>query len=93
MLRMVRVHDLLVLEDNPELSSALVDAMSDHADAVHTASTLAEARAVFARVAIDGILMDVSLPDGQADSLLGEIQELQPFPHIIALSGTAAPGR
>ena len=86
-----RVRNLLILEDNRILSSTLADVMSDHAEEIFVAGSLAEARAFFREVSIDGILMDVSLPDGQADSLLEEIQELQPFPHIVALSGTADP--
>src|SRR5688500_6397547 len=88
---MQRVRHLLILEDNTELACALADAMKSHAEQIHPKGTLAEAREVFRHVSVDGILMDVSLPDGQADSLLGEIQALRPFPHIIALSGSAEP--
>jgi DNA-binding NtrC family response regulator len=88
---MQRVRHLLILEDNAELAGALADAMQSHAEHVHRAATLAEARALFRHIPVDGILMDVSLPDGQADTLLDDIQKLQPFPHVIALSGTAEP--
>jgi len=86
-----RVRRLLILEDDQELSSGLADALQPHAEAVHIAPTLAAARRILKETEIDGILLDISLPDGQSDSLLEQIQGLRPFPHIVALSGSADP--
>jgi two-component system, response regulator RegA len=86
-----RVRHLLIVEDDPELSSVLVQAMTPYVDAVHTAGTLAAAREILRALPIDGMLLDLCLPDGQSVTLLDDIREKKPFPHVVALSGSALP--
>ena len=82
---------LLVVEDDTELGAILEKAMLRVAARVRAVGTLAEARAALGEGAFDGILLDVCLPDGQAEALLAELQSRQPFPVVVAISGGARP--
>jgi DNA-binding NtrC family response regulator len=86
-----RVRHLLILEDDHRLAHVLAEVMSGEADVVSRASTLSAAREILRDHAVDGILMDVVLADGRAESLLQEIQVRRPLPHVVALSGAADP--
>lgn len=88
---MERLGEMLVVEDDPELARILETAMQRVAVSVRAVGTLAAARQVLQTVAIDAILLDVCLPDGQADALLQDVQDLARFPVVVAISGSARP--
>jgi two-component system, response regulator RegA len=86
-----RARTVLVVEDNQALADALVGVMGREVEAVHSAGTLAAARDVLSHVAVDALVLDVCLPDGQALELLEELAQRRPFPHVVAISGAALP--
>lgn len=88
---MVPLESLLVVEDDPELASILTRALLGVAVRVRAVGTLAAARAALDAGVVDGILLDVCLPDGQAEALLADLQGRQPFPVVVAISGGARP--
>jgi two-component system KDP operon response regulator KdpE len=70
---------VLLVEDDAELRRTLRDALQVEGYAVTTAATLREARAALnaglAEGALDLVLLDLGLPDGEGESLLGELRE------------------
>jgi DNA-binding NtrC family response regulator len=88
---MDRPLELLVVEDDAELSAVLCTAMRDRAGRVRAVGTLADARAALRAGAVDAILLDVCLPDGQAEALLSDLAEVEPLPVVVAISGGARP--
>lgn len=86
---MDRVQHLLLVEDSLRLARILEDALRSRAERISHASTLAAARHVLRSDPPDAVILDVSLPDGTSDELLGELRAVEPLPHVIAISGTA----
>ncbi|NOK16123.1 response regulator [Corallococcus carmarthensis] len=86
---MGRVRHLLLVEDSERLASVLEDALRSHAEHITHVTTLAAARRVLKEHPPDAVLLDVSLPDGTSDTLLEDLQAVEPLPHVIAISGNA----
>jgi two-component system response regulator PilR (NtrC family) len=63
----------LVVDDERDIRELLVLTLGRMGLQVHTAATLAEARALLASEHIDLCLTDMRLPDGSGLSLVGEI--------------------
>jgi len=82
---------LLIVEDEPSLAAELEALLATHARRIELAPTLQRAREVLAREAPQVVLLDVKLPDGDAEQLLAAITAVQPLPRVIAMSGSAAP--
>ncbi len=85
------VQRLLVVDDDPSLVRALVDALSPWANEHRSCGT---AEAAF-RLLVDWkpelVVLDFKLPDGTALSVLERCEALSPRPIIIGISGSAAP--
>ena len=77
--------NILHVEDDADFAEVLSRAMSDFADIQH-ATCLATARKVIAQENLDVVILDWSLPDGDADDLLDQITERHPQARIIGLS-------
>ena len=60
---------ILVVEDDENLRLALVDNLEDEGHQVREAATVAEAEAALAGGAVDLIILDIMLPDGDGYSL------------------------
>ncbi|MCB9545410.1 MAG: response regulator transcription factor [Myxococcales bacterium] len=60
---------MLVVEDDENLRLALVDNLEDEGHQVREAATVAEAEAALAGGAVDLIILDIMLPDGDGYSL------------------------
>lgn len=86
---MGRARHLLLVEDSKRLASVLEDALRSRAERITHVTTLAAARQVLRDEPPDAVLLDVSLPDGTSDSLLADLQAVEPLPHVIAISGNA----
>ncbi|RKH18842.1 response regulator [Corallococcus praedator] len=84
-----RARHLLLVEDSKRLASVLEDALRSRAERITHVTTLAAARQVLREQPPDAVLLDVSLPDGTSDSLLADLQAVEPLPHVIAISGNA----
>jgi two-component system KDP operon response regulator KdpE len=70
---------VLLVEDDPELRRTLRDALQVEGYAVSTAATLHEARSRLktglAEGGLDLVLLDLGLPDGEGESLLGLLRD------------------
>jgi serine/threonine protein kinase len=80
----------LVIEDDEALRCALADTLSLRGLDVVTCTTVAEAYAALEERA-DGIIVDVQLPDGQAEDVVLHATRSRPWPAIIVMSGSASP--
>lgn len=75
---------VLVVEDDPAISDAVVYAIDRDGMTAEAAPTLADARARFA--AADLVVLDLTLPDGSGFSLLSELRRAPRAPRIIVLT-------
>ena len=67
---------LLVVEDGPSMREALVDHLSTRYRWVLAAGTIAEARAIAQTHGLDGVVLDLHLPDGEGLDFLTELHEI-----------------
>lgn len=82
---------ILVVEDNAALARTLMAALERRASEVRIATTIAEASALAPTFLPDLLLLDFSLPDGNALDLLERIASISPRPVVVAMTGTASP--
>jgi two-component system response regulator RegA len=82
---------LLIVEDNDALRRALGLTLAEHASEVRTAATVEEAELAIREWHPDAIVLDFSLPDGDAFDLLCIIANTEPMPVLVVMSGMAAP--
>ena len=87
---------ILLVEDDRVLRSSLLDALSVEGYAMKTAVSLADARAQLqhapAGEAIDLIVLDLGLPDGDGQSLLTDLRRNSNTP-VIVISARQAEGQ
>ena len=81
--------DLLIVEDDPNLRSALVALVSREGALPREAATLEEARKALAEAPLDAVLVDLTLPDGSGLDLLGD-PEAYGAPEYIVVTGDAS---
>ena len=84
---------LLCVEDNP-LNQLLIQSMFVDSPQVSLsmAASLTQARQALAQAPVDGILLDLNLPDGSGLDLAREVlQQPGPHPQVIVLSADAMP--
>lgn len=78
---------VLLVEDDRELRQTLREALSVEGYRVHAAASLADARALLAHAVIDGgldlVLLDLGLPDGDGETLLGQLRRERATPVIV----------
>lgn len=83
--------NILVVEDSADTREELVDFLSARTWQVHAAGTVADAEAMLATVAVDMLILDLTLPDGAGLDLAARLRVNQPAIGIIMLSGRALP--
>ncbi len=87
---------LLLVEDDRVLRSALLEALSVEGYELKTAASLADARAQLQHALpgepIDLIVLDLSLPDGDGQSLLAQVRRSSNTP-VIVISAREAEGQ
>jgi two-component system, OmpR family, response regulator VicR len=72
---------ILLVDDEPELRKMVSDILKDDGfRQVETAADCREARSRFSQTRPGGILLDVTLPDGDGFSLFKEIRAVSPLP-------------
>ncbi len=83
---------VLIIEDDPDLSSLLEHTLAAPDRQMHTATSIAEARILLAELKMDLVILDLSLPDGDGRNLLASLQDRPQTADIpvIVLSTTAA---
>ena len=74
---------VLLVEDDAALRTTLRDALRVEGYTVHTAASLAEARALAAHSAPDLVLLDLGLPDGDGDALLASLRQRSSTPVLL----------
>jgi two-component system response regulator TctD len=73
----------LLVEDNQELSAAVISRMALEGHAVDHASSLSEAREFLSCASYDLILLDVMLPDGDGRDFLAKSRDQHETPVIV----------
>ncbi|MGJ8546236.1 MAG: CHASE domain-containing protein [Sulfitobacter sp.] len=82
---------VLHLENDRDFADVVRSGLKPHADVIH-AESIRDARSILGRLNLDVILLDWSLPDGDASSLLDEILALHPEACILGLSADGERG-
>jgi DNA-binding NtrC family response regulator len=78
---------ILIVEDEPIVRFGIRDFLGSRGFLVQEAATLEQARALFQRERPDAIVVDYSLPDGNALDLLQEVQRMDPQLPVVVLTG------
>ncbi len=88
-------HNVLLVEDDPDLRATLADALQLEGYRVFAARTLAEVRLFLERppgVNFDILLLDLGLPDGEGATILPLVRRSQQLP-VLIISATESEGR
>lgn len=78
--------DVLHVEDDPDLRALLASLLAKKAVRLHSAASLAEARAALSRRHHDLVVLDLVLPDGDGAELLPELARCTPPTPVIIFS-------
>jgi DNA-binding NtrC family response regulator len=78
---------LLIVDDEEAFRRLTARELERSGYSIHTAGSLADARAALARGAFHVVLLDVRLPDGSGLDLLPEIRESLPGTDVVLLTG------
>lgn len=82
---------ILVLDDDPDISTIISQLAEDAGHRALTASTIAEGLDRLSRTPIDLVFLDVSLPDGSGIDVLPEIRKIPSRPDVIIITGLGDP--
>lgn len=85
-------HTILVVDDDPDILTALADLFDHEGHDVTTVSTCAEALSQVNAHHFAAMLLDIGLPDGDGLSLLDRIQTVAPSLPVIVLTAFLTPG-
>lgn len=80
---------VLIVEDHVPLRRAIAHAAQTWGAEVLEAGTVREGRALLARLP-DVVIVDVALPDGQAQPIVEDAVRMRPVAAVIAMSGQAS---
>jgi DNA-binding NtrC family response regulator len=78
---------ILILDDEAAVRTSFSFYLARKGFAVAEAGTLAEARQAMMSQSVDGLLLDVSLPDGNGLDWIREVREARPGTAIVVMSG------
>jgi DNA-binding NtrC family response regulator len=78
---------ILILDDEAAVRTSFSFYLARRGFAVAEAGTLAEARQAMMSQSVDGLLLDVSLPDGNGLDWIREVREARPGTAIVVMSG------
>ena len=79
--------DILIIDDDQEISGMLSAAVRDMGHRVQLAFTLSAGREEFSSASFDVVFLDVVLPDGNAFLATLEMREPEFPPEIIIITG------
>jgi DNA-binding NtrC family response regulator len=88
-----KVERVLVVEDSPQLSRSLCAALAETYPDVRACHAVADVGAAIAEWWPDLVLLDVVLPDGDAQRVMELLEPRRPAPAVIAMSGAAGPAQ
>lgn len=83
---------VLLVEDDAELRRTLRDALTLEGYEMLTAASLSEGLAMAANAALDLVVLDLGLPDGDGESLLAALRRRQSLP-VLVISARQAEGQ
>ena len=83
------VERCLVVEDDVELSNAIVAAIAERVQECRAVPTLEDATRELGGWHPTLVIMDIKLPDGTTVELLESARELKPWPTFVSMSGQA----
>jgi DNA-binding NtrC family response regulator len=83
--------NILIVEDDPDLSVALEEALSEGGQTVMAAPSVAAAVQELGRRDFDVIVLDMNLPDGSGEQVLQRVTELELLSEVIVLTGSPDP--
>ncbi len=83
---------VLLVEDDAELRRALRDALALEGYEMLTAASLSEGLALAANAALDLVVLDLGLPDGDGEALLAALRRRQSLP-VLVISARQAEGQ
>ena len=86
-----RISKLLVVDADIPLSKAIGAALGDQVEEIRLCSDARSAIVLLGHFSPDVLLLDLSLPDGDAFDVLDFVQARSPTPLVIVISGTASP--
>jgi DNA-binding NtrC family response regulator len=78
---------ILILDDEAAVRTSFSFYLARKGFAVAEAGTLAEARQAMMSQSVDGLLLDVSLPDGSGLDWIREVRDARPGTAIVVMSG------
>ena len=78
---------ILILDDEAAVRTSFSFYLTRRGFAVAEAGTLADARQAMMAQSVDGLLLDVSLPDGNGLDWIREVREARPGTAIVVMSG------
>jgi DNA-binding NtrC family response regulator len=78
---------ILILDDEPAVRASFSLYLTRKGFAVAEAGTLAEARQAMMAQSVDGLLLDVRLPDGSGLDWIREVRDAQPGTAIVVMTG------
>lgn len=81
----------LVVEDDARLRASLTDALAARGADVTACATVADALRELGASPVEGAVLDVVLPDGDATDVVERALACPTVPAIVAISGSAAP--
>ncbi len=70
-----KIYWVLIVEDDEGLNQGIALALREEGIAFHSAYTLAQAREIWEKEAVDLVILDVNLPDGSGYDLLRQIRK------------------
>jgi len=82
---------ILLVEDDARMRALVRRGLSEHAHAIETAGSLAQAAEAFAAHTFDVGVLDVMLPDGSALDLVGALRRRGDLTPILLLTARDAP--
>ena len=85
--------DVLIVEDDASVREAIHDAIAGAGRRLHHAGSIADARRIVADQAVDLVLIDLSLPDGDGLHFAEELQTSHPLTRAMVITGQASTDR
>lgn len=83
--------DILIIDDDQEISGMLSAAVRDMGHRVQSAFTLSAGREEFSSASFDVVFLDVVLPDGNGLQAIEKMRETEFPPEIIIITGAGDP--
>lgn len=84
------IRRVLVVEDDQHLLKLMATWLQSMSCVVHTAQTVEEARTALGEHAMDLVLTDFMLPDGDGNHILALVTARTPMPLLMVMSGMAS---